>query len=104
MKRTKLPKTITVTFTKADRETAGEFTNYESCLLCTALKRMGFERPNEQIIGTELSVADKRAYYTHDEFTPQGEMELWRTRSQEKPFYRPYVIGKKIKLTLKTVL
>lgn len=88
----KHPKTITVKFTEEDRRKAARYYDSCGCLLHTALHRMGIRVPS--VGGTQLTI-NGRMYDFESHF------EDFEIDSNRKPYWKPEVVGMKVKLILR---
>lgn len=88
----KLPDTITVTFTEEDRQTADHYHESCGCLLHTALTRMGFK--NVRIGACGDTFIGDNLYEPVEAFNSSVE----RDRPIRKPYYKKSVVGKTIHL------
>lgn len=88
-------KSFTVTITEADRQNADSFTSPYNCLLATAVKRRGAKTTTE---GVSYMRVDGE-FFSHPHFGfAASHFDCVAT---QKPFYRPNVVGTKIKFTRK---
>lgn len=92
-----VPKEIHVTITEGDRQSAGGFGSCSSCILATALKRMGYHVIAECIQRTHLKIGENLYTYRHE---PWGIKEARFDILAPHPQYAPEVVGKSLVLTL----
>lgn len=91
----KLPKHIKVTFTKGDVAKAGIYDNGKTCIMATALKRLGFKRISVGGWGS-AEIQDVRYDCSPELHISEIEPMILPTK---KPFYLPKAVGMKFTLT-----
>lgn len=89
------PRIIHVTITEEDRQKAGKFSDHCSCILATALKRMGYGVIGEGVDNSVIRVPNSCMRYNH----ARWEHADAHANYGERPFYAPEVVGKTIILT-----
>lgn len=92
-----IPQTINVTITEEDRQNADHFCRSGTCILSTALKRMGFRDVMECLDETFIYLDGGFAHYKHHPWVTQNAHYIG---GADKPHYAPEVVGKSLVLTL----
>lgn len=94
----KLPKHIKVTFTKGDVAKAGIYDNGKTCIMATAIKRLGFKRV---AVGGWGGAEIQHLSYDCSPELQISEIEP-RILPKKRPFYLPEAVGMKFTLTRST--